>query len=102
MVETPVAPTHNLPVPLNSFVGRGRERAEIGELLARERLVTLIGTGGCGKTRLALEVAAARADAYADGVWWVELAALTDPARLAQTVAHTLGVRHARPTSCRR
>src|SRR3954470_9780769 len=93
MAETTAPPPLRLPVPLNSFIGRGWERAEIGRLLGRERLVTLIGTGGCGKTRLALEVAADRAAQYADGVWWVELAALSDPSRLIQTVAHALGVR---------
>src|SRR3712207_4965033 len=84
---------HNLPSPLTSFIGRGRERAEIDALLVTERLVTLIGVGGSGKTRLALEVAADRLGDYADGVWWVELAALADPARLTETVANTLRMR---------
>ncbi|HLJ61020.1 MAG TPA: tetratricopeptide repeat protein [bacterium] len=84
---------HNLPQELSSFVGRDLERAEVGQLLSTARLVTLTGTGGCGKTRLALRVAAEVVPRYADGVWLVELAPLTDPALVLQTVASTLGVR---------
>jgi len=88
------APT-NVPVPVTSFIGREKEQKELKELLSRTRLLTLSGTGGCGKTRLALQVAAelANASRYKEGVWWVDLAALTDPALVPQTVASVLGVR---------
>ncbi|GIK40881.1 MAG: hypothetical protein BroJett011_47140 [Chloroflexota bacterium] len=85
---------HNLPIPLTSFIGRVREQAEVQRLLSATRLLTLTGAGGCGKTRLALEVAAdlRLKGEFADGVWWVELAALADPALTPQAVASTLGV----------
>jgi non-specific serine/threonine protein kinase len=83
----------NLPAQLTSFVGRRREVAEIRRLLSESRLVTLTGVGGAGKTRLSLRVAADLRRAFPDGVWFVELAALEDPALLTQTVASTLGLR---------
>ncbi|TMR06948.1 AfsR/SARP family transcriptional regulator [Actinomadura soli] len=67
-------PTTNLPAALAPLIGRDEAAAEVGALLAEERLVTLTGVGGVGKTRLAAEVAARRIDAFADGVWLVELA----------------------------
>jgi predicted ATPase/class 3 adenylate cyclase/DNA-binding XRE family transcriptional regulator len=82
----------NLTEPLTSFVGRTREIAEVNNLLAGARLLTLTGVGGVGKTRLALAVGAAALDGYADGVWLVELAALTDPANVRQAIAATLSV----------
>jgi predicted ATPase/DNA-binding SARP family transcriptional activator len=82
----------NLPSPTTSFVGRAWELTEISSALARARLVTLTGPGGCGKTRLALEVADQLVDAYPEGVWLVELAALADPATVPGAVAATLGV----------
>ena len=91
----PHAPLHNLPLQLTSFVGREREVAEVTRLLTTTRLLTLTGAGGCGKTRLALQVAAAVRGAYPDGVWLVELAALADPALVPQAVASALGVREA-------
>jgi predicted ATPase/class 3 adenylate cyclase/Tfp pilus assembly protein PilF len=84
---------HNLPAQLTSFIGREREIEEVKRLLAGSRLLTLTGAGGCGKTRLALQVAADRVEAYRDGVWFVPLAALTDPALVPQTMATALGVR---------
>ena len=86
---------HNLPLQLTSFIGREKEISEVGQLLARARLVTLTGTGGAGKTRLALEVAAGlvNASAFSDGVWLVELAPLADPALVPHTIAAVLGVR---------
>jgi non-specific serine/threonine protein kinase len=89
----------NLPLALTSFVGRAREIATVRRLLGETRLLTLSGPGGCGKTRLALEVAHTLADhaqqgaAYADGIWLVELAALSDGERVVQAVATVLGVR---------
>jgi len=71
----------NLPIPATPFLGRERELGEVTELLARGdvRLLTLTGPGGTGKTRLALQAAGARADAYPEGVYWVPLAPLADP-----------------------
>ena len=84
---------HNLPYQLTSFIGRQREMVEVKRLLTTTRLLTLTGSGGCGKTRLALQVAADLVETYADGVWLVELAPVSDPALVAQTVAAALGVR---------
>jgi predicted ATPase/DNA-binding SARP family transcriptional activator len=82
----------NLPRQLTSFVGRERERADIARLLGRARLVTLTGPGGCGKTRLALEVAADALAQLPDGAWFVDLASLSDPALVAQAAALAVGV----------
>jgi class 3 adenylate cyclase len=71
---------NNLPVQLTSFVGRERELAELQRLLSTTRLLTLTGSGGVGKTRLSLQVAASLIDAFGDGLWFVELAPLADPA----------------------
>ncbi len=84
---------HNLPVQLTSFIGREAEMAEVKGLLARTRLLTLAGSGGTGKTRLMLQVAADVVDAYENGVWLVELAPLSEPAIVPQVVAGVLGVR---------
>lgn len=84
---------HNLPVQLTSFVGREHEMEEVKNLLKTTHLLTLLGTGGAGKTRLALQVAAECLDSFPDGVWLVELAPITDPAIVPQTVAATLGLR---------
>jgi non-specific serine/threonine protein kinase len=83
---------HNLPAELTSFVGREAELAEVTRLIQAHRLVTLTGTGGCGKTRLALRVANSLVDDFVDGVWDVELAPLADPNLVAQTIAAVLGV----------
>lgn len=84
---------HNLPGQLTSFVGREAQLAQVKERLEGTRLLTLTGPGGGGKTRLALQAAADLLEKYADGVWLVELAALTDPDLVAQTVASALAVR---------
>jgi non-specific serine/threonine protein kinase len=81
----------NLPLQLTSFVGREAEIDELKRLLSRARLVTLMGAGGIGKTRLALEVASQLVSAFADGVWLVELAGLMDPALVPQAVLASLG-----------
>jgi non-specific serine/threonine protein kinase len=91
-------PQHNLPAQLTSFVGREREVVELTERLRTTRLLTLTGIGGCGKTRLALRVGGGLLDAYADGVWLVELAPVGDPAFLAPTFARALGVAEDPPT----
>ena len=81
----------NLPVQLTSFVGRDKELAEVTALVERHRLVTLIGTGGTGKTRLMLEAAGRLIDRYPDGVWLAELAPLGDPSQISSEVARALG-----------
>ncbi|HYN68965.1 MAG TPA: adenylate/guanylate cyclase domain-containing protein [Candidatus Eisenbacteria bacterium] len=82
----------NLPAPLTRFVGRTREVREVSELLQRDRLVTLTGPGGTGKTRLAIETARRLLSAYADGVWFVALDVVREPAAVVPTVAATLAV----------
>ena len=82
----------NLPEPLTSFIGRERELVEIKRLLPGKRLLTLVGVGGIGKTRLALQMAAEVMDAYRDGVWMVELGSITDPLLVPTSVAQVLGV----------
>ncbi|GAA2892977.1 hypothetical protein Acy02nite_40360 [Actinoplanes cyaneus] len=83
---------HNMPPALTSFVGRQRDLAEIAALLGEARLVTLTGVGGAGKTRLAVETAATLVTEFPDGVWFVDLAAVTDPRLITATVASVLGV----------
>src|SRR5215218_11379414 len=83
----------NLPVQLTSFVGRDRELTELGALLESTRLLTLTGAGGCGKTRLALQLAADSVDGYPGGTCWLELAPLSDPALIESALASMLGVR---------
>ncbi len=84
---------NNLPVSLTSFVGRQGEMEEVARLLGSARLVTLIGSGGCGKTRLAIQVARNLLESVPDGAWIVELAALSDPSLVPQSVAVALGLR---------
>ena len=83
----------NLPVPATPFLGREQELSEVVELLAAEdaRLLTLTGPGGTGKTRLALHAAGLASDAYPDGVWWIPLAPLRDPALVLATAGQMLG-----------
>ncbi|RSS83115.1 NB-ARC domain-containing protein [Streptomyces sp. WAC06614] len=82
----------NLPPEAASFVGRKREVALLDGLLRRNRLITLTGAGGVGKSRLALRAVRAHRPARPDGTWWVELSPLRDPALLAAAVAHALGL----------
>lgn len=81
----------NLPLSLTSFVGRERELTEIQALIGRHRLVTLIGVGGTGKTRLMLEAAGLLADGFADGTWLAELAPVGDPSQVPSEIARALG-----------
>ncbi len=83
---------HNLPEQLTSFVGRGQELDQLGQLLASARLLTLTGAGGCGKTRLALQLADRHKTDFEGGAWLVDLAPLADPALLPQAIAGVLGV----------
>jgi predicted ATPase/class 3 adenylate cyclase len=91
---------NNLPTQLTTFVGREHELAQAQELLRATRLLTLTGPGGTGKTRLSLQVAAAAADDYPDGVWFVALDAVRDPALVVPTIARALRLADskARPT----
>ncbi len=95
----------NLPIPLTNFIGRLRETATLKSLLrygaTPPRLMTLTGAGGSGKTRLAIQVATDLIDHYAHGVWWIELAALTDGAQLEKAVAKALGICETSHDSCR-
>lgn len=84
---------NNLPIQVTSFVGRETESARVKALLGTTRLLSITGTGGAGKTRLALHAAAEQVEEHADGVWLVELAALADPRLVPQEVASALGVR---------
>jgi predicted ATPase/DNA-binding CsgD family transcriptional regulator len=89
---------HGFPVALTSFVGRAADAAAVASLLERDRLVTLTGPGGAGKTRLACELGRQVADRFADGAWLVELAAVRDAAQVPAAVAAALGV-HLLPAS---
>jgi predicted ATPase/class 3 adenylate cyclase/DNA-binding CsgD family transcriptional regulator len=88
--ETVVA--QHLPVQFTSFVGRGAEMNDVRQILADNRLVTLTGAGGVGKTRLAVQIAAAIAGGFGDGVWLVDLAPITDPDLVAVAVLRALGL----------
>lgn len=87
----PETPASNLPAALTSFVGRDDDLARIDTLLARGRLVTVVGPGGAGKTRLAIE--AARRHRYRDGTWLVDLAAVTEPAKAGAAMLAAIGLR---------
>jgi predicted ATPase/DNA-binding CsgD family transcriptional regulator len=86
--------THNLPRALSSFIGREKEIDQVLKLVWAHRLVTLTGAGGVGKTRLAQVCAEELLDDFPDGVWYVELAALTDPGRVPLALAQGLGIQY--------
>ncbi len=92
-LRTLEATPNNLSQQLTSFVGRQRELNDVRTLLRNTRLLTLFGAGGIGKTRLSQQVAADVMDDFPDGVWFVELAALSDPRLVPQSVAFVLGVK---------
>jgi predicted ATPase len=93
VAPVPGEPPNNLPKQLATFIGREWELAEIRELLHRNRLVTLVGVGGAGKSRLALEAVTNSLLEYPGGAWLVELASLTQPGLVVRTLASVLGVR---------
>ncbi len=84
---------NNLPRQLTSFIGREREMADVKRLVSANRLLTLTGSGGCGKTRLAVQVGGDLVETFADGVWFVDFAPLSDPALVPQAVASALRTR---------
>jgi predicted ATPase/DNA-binding winged helix-turn-helix (wHTH) protein len=90
--EAQEARRSNLPEALTSFVGRERDLVEVKRLLPAKRLITLVGVGGIGKTRLALQIGAEVIGGYRDGVWFVDLASLRDPALVPTSVAQALDV----------
>jgi len=92
-LQSLMAVQNNLPVPLTSFVGREKAVEEVVKLAGGHRLVTLTGPGGVGKTRLTIQSSNKLFSNFKDGVWWVELAPLTDEALVAQAIAKALGVR---------
>jgi predicted ATPase/class 3 adenylate cyclase len=90
---------HNLPKAISSFVGRDRDVAELAELLETARLVTLTGPGGCGKTRLAIEAASASLPVRPDGIWFVDLAPVSDRELVLSVAANSMGVQESRAAS---
>ena len=92
----PAAIPNNLPVQLTTFIGRETQLTELAMFLTEHRLVTLVGAGGAGKTRLAAQAAAEVAGAYPDGVWWVELAPIVDGALVPSTTLSALGIHYDR------
>jgi predicted ATPase/class 3 adenylate cyclase/DNA-binding CsgD family transcriptional regulator len=84
--------SQRLPVQLTSFVGRDADITKVRDLVAENRLVTLTGAGGVGKTRLAIQIAGQLADEFADGIWYVDLAPITDPDLVPITTARALGL----------
>src|SRR5437868_2064075 len=93
--SAPPGGTHrsNLPMPITSFIGRGGELVAVRQCMNAARLVTLIGAGGIGKTRLALRAAEEVLEGYPDGVWLAELAPLGDATLVPHVLAAALGVR---------
>ena len=81
----------NLPFPASSFIGRERELEEAADLLERSRLVTILGPGGAGKTRFSIELASRQVERFPNGVFWVPLATITDPATVIETASRVLG-----------
>jgi non-specific serine/threonine protein kinase len=83
----------NIPVPLTSFIGREKELKDTAKLLSASRLLTMIGSGGVGKTRLAIQTAYDSIKKFKDGVCWVELVGLQDGSLIPQEIAQALDVR---------
>ena len=90
---------HNLPKAISSFIGRDRDVAELAELLETARLVTLTGPGGCGKTRLAVEAGSASLPVRPDGIWFVDLAPVSDRELVLSVAANAMGVQESRAAS---
>src|SRR5262249_8799751 len=88
----PVVRRHNLPSELSALVGRTSKLADLRQALGAARLLTLVGTGGVGKSRLGLRLAEESVHNYRDGVWLVELASTVEPAQVPKTLASVLGI----------
>ena len=88
----PTQPAGNVPATVAALIGREIELADLGALLESHRLVSIVGAGGVGKTRVGLALADRLRNRFADGVWWVELAALSDPNLVAESIARTVGL----------
>jgi len=86
-------PITNFPIPLTTFIGRQREQEEVNQLISKNRLVTLTGTGGVGKTRLAIQVVVGVRSHFPDGVWFLDLAPLINPILVPNTLATVIGLR---------
>ena len=86
-----MAPTQ-LPIQLTNFIGREHDLSSVERILSATRLVTLIGVGGCGKTRLAIKVANQISQTFPDGVWFADLASLREPSLVPQFILEALGV----------
>jgi len=99
--EQPPSSRHNLPADVTSFVGRRKELLELPVVLASSRLLSLTGAGGVGKTRLAVRLAHGLVSEFPDGVWLVDLASLSAPELVAQTIATVLGIREGPQRSAR-
>jgi len=84
---------HNLPISTTSFIGREKEMKEVRDLFRKSRLVTLTGAGGCGKTRLAREIALTLVEEYKDGVWFIDLAPVTDPNLVIRSITEVLSIK---------
>jgi predicted ATPase/class 3 adenylate cyclase len=91
--RTDDSPAHNLPTHSTSFIGRRTEKRDLRRLVESHRLVTVVGAGGTGKTRLAVELASDVVASYPDGVWFVDIASVSDSGLVAFAVAATLGLR---------
>jgi len=91
--EAFIGPKHNMPKQFTSFVGRSKEMGVLNKLLANNRLVTVIGAGGCGKTRLALEVIAKLNEGYKDGLWFINLTMVSDPNFITEEIIKGLGIK---------
>jgi non-specific serine/threonine protein kinase len=90
---TPQEKKHNLPISITSFIGREKEMKEVRDLFQKSRLVTLAGAGGCGKTRLAREIAQTLVEEYKDGVWFTDLSSVTDPGFVGKAIARALNIK---------
>ncbi len=86
-------PKINIPIPLTSFIGREKELKEVADLFSKSRLVTLTGSGGVGKTRMAIQVVAEVLELFPDGIWFLDLAPISDPTLVPNTLASMLGLR---------
>ena len=89
----PEVKKHNLPISTTSFIGREKEMKEVKELFDNNRLITITGAGGCGKTRLACEIASSMLGEYNDGVWFVDLAPVTDQNSVVNKVTEVLNIK---------